>query len=77
MNNLTAKEKAEELVDKMWNIDERYGSIGFHEAKQCAIISLNEKIAYAKTFGDTTESDVEEFDQIKQEIKNYDTRRSI
>ena len=39
---MTPKEKAKELVDKMWNIDERYGSIGFHEAKQCALVAVDE-----------------------------------
>ena len=42
------KEKAKELVDKMWNIDEGYGSIGFHEAKQCALIAVDEILQLTK-----------------------------
>jgi hypothetical protein len=43
---MTPKEKAQELVDKMWAIDERYGSMGFHEAKQCALIAVDELIEH-------------------------------
>ena len=39
---MTPKEKAEELVYKMHNVEERFGSMGFHEAKQCAIIAVDE-----------------------------------
>lgn len=45
---MTPKEKAKELVDKMWNIDERCGSIGFHEAKQCALIAVDEVLKVLK-----------------------------
>jgi hypothetical protein len=59
---MTAKEKAQELVDKMYGVTD-------YQAKQSALIAVDEKIAYAKTFGDVTESDVEEFEQIKKEIE--------
>jgi len=49
---MTPKEKAKELVDKMWNIDERYGSIGFHEAKQCALIAVDEILSNPMFFSD-------------------------
>ena len=45
---MTPKEKAKELVDKMWNIDERYGSIGFHEAKQCVLVAVDERLKVIK-----------------------------
>ena len=72
---MTPKDKAKELVDKMWNIDERYGSIGFHEAKQCALIAVDRII---NNFGLLTEgkthysssSTVKYYEQVKQEIKN-------
>jgi hypothetical protein len=42
---LTPKEKARELFDKMFNIpDEGFGSIGVYEAKQCALIAVDEII---------------------------------
>jgi hypothetical protein len=39
---MTPKEKAKELVDKMSSIDELFGDIGVHEAKQCALIAVDE-----------------------------------
>ena len=39
---MTTKEKAKELVDKMSSIDELFGDIGVHEAKQCALIAVDE-----------------------------------
>ena len=45
---MTPKEKAKELVDKMWNIDEGYGSIGFHEAKQCTLVAVDEILKVIK-----------------------------
>ena len=79
MNNLTAKEKAEELVDKYRNTIMSFLSDNMKDqnAKQCALIAVDEIIEYAKTFGDTTESDIKEFERVKQEIINYDTGRSI
>ena len=61
---MTAKEKAKELVEKF-----TFNCRECDNAKQCALIAVDEKIAYAKTFGDVTESDVEEFEQIKKEIE--------
>ena len=70
---MTPKEKAKELVDKMWNIDERYGSIGFHEAKQCALIAVDELIKIAPWGGDIDgeiEEDSKEFYmKVKEEIE--------
>lgn len=42
---MTAKEKAQELADNMGNIpDGGFGSIGLYEAKQCALVAVNEII---------------------------------
>lgn len=61
---MTPKDKAKELVDKMWNIDERYGSIGFHEAKQCALICLEELFV-----NNTKESKHNYWIDVKEEIE--------
>ena len=40
---MTAKEKAQELADNMGNIpDGGFGSIGLYEAKQCALVAVDE-----------------------------------
>jgi hypothetical protein len=40
---MTPKEKAQELFNKMFNIpDGGFGSIGVYEAKQCALIAVDE-----------------------------------
>jgi hypothetical protein len=66
-NKQTPKEKAKELVDKMWNIDEGYGSIGLHEAKQCALIAVDEILSI-----NSVDKDVELYDyweEVKEEIE--------
>tara|TARA_R110000868_G_scaffold131781_1_gene342016 strand:- start:300 stop:515 length:216 start_codon:yes stop_codon:yes gene_type:complete len=69
---MTPQEEAKELVDKMWNIDERYGSIGFHEAKQCAMIAVNQIIG-AIDFDwmevQNLESEHRYWEQVKEEIQ--------
>jgi hypothetical protein len=70
-----AQKKAQELFDK-------FNKEGLHQIssiinrtirkqiiKQCAIISINETIKYAKTFGDATELDIVHFEKVKQELK--------
>jgi hypothetical protein len=73
-NKQTPQEKAKELVDKMWNIDERYGSIGFHEAKQCAMVCVDELIRIAP-WGSDIDGEIEDdskeyYIEVKQEIEN-------
>ncbi|NDB81442.1 MAG: hypothetical protein EB127_01645 [Alphaproteobacteria bacterium] len=42
---MTPKEKAQRLTDNMGNIpDGGFGSIGLYEAKQCALVAVNEII---------------------------------
>jgi hypothetical protein len=61
MNNLTATEKAaKELID----IFLPFSNYPDH----CAIVVLDRLIEYAKTFGDITESDIREFEEVKHEI---------
>ena len=64
---MTPKEKAKELVDKMWNINERYGSIGFHEAKQCALIAVDEILSNPMFFSDY--GTVYFWQEVKKEIE--------
>jgi hypothetical protein len=61
---MTPKEKAEELFNKMFSIDELFGSVGVHEAKQCALIAVDEiKKAGIHPF------DQMYWDGVKQEIE--------
>jgi hypothetical protein len=70
-----AQKEAQELFD-------RFNKEGLHQIssiinrtirkqmiKQCAIISINETIKYAKTFGDVTELDIVHYEETKQEIE--------
>ena len=42
---MTPKEKAEELVDKYYNLDDLlYETLSFIQAKQCALIAVDEII---------------------------------
>lgn len=41
---MTPKEKAKELVDKMYDSHGQYADIGFYEAIQCALIAVDEII---------------------------------
>lgn len=76
---MTPKEKAQELVNKMCNIEERFGSIGIYEGKECALIAVDEMINILKVFPekDTTSKSVVNFSisrivylvQVKQEIE--------
>lgn len=45
---MTPKEKAQELVNKMCNIEERFGSVGIYEGKECALIAVDEIILSRK-----------------------------
>ena len=66
---MTPKDKAKELVDKMWNIDERYGSIGFHEAKQCALVAVDEILDAVDWHEfETPNEELNYWNQVKEEI---------
>ena len=66
---MTPKDKAKELVDKMWNIDERYGSIGFNEAKQCALVAVDEILDAVDWHEfETPNEELNYWNQVKEEI---------
>jgi hypothetical protein len=68
---MTPKEKALVLCFTMHKIEpiEFDDNITFYEAKQAALIAVDELIKYAKTFGDVTELDIQHFEDIKKEIE--------
>ena len=48
---MTPQEKAKQLVDKMLNVEilnvkDCLGSVGYYEAKECALIACNEVLGY-------------------------------
>ena len=66
---LTPEEKARELFDKMFNIpDGGFGSIGVYEAKQCALIAVDEIL---NSVDNEHISDIfnEYWQEVKQEIE--------
>ena len=63
MKDLTAKEKAKELVEQFYDI----GLIDYHEAKQCALIAVEEILKYSRAHGFIGLT--EEYEQVKQEIE--------
>ena len=66
---MTPKDKAKELVDKMWNIDERYRSIGFNEAKQCALVAVDEILDAVDWHEfETPNEELNYWNQVKEEI---------
>lgn len=60
------KEKAEELLDKMTM------EIGKFNAKQCALIAVEEILntLYSIPFGNALDNELEYWEEVKQEIKN-------
>ena len=71
---MQAKEKAKEIVDKMLskspNIQDGISRIDIIYAKLCAKIHINGLVEYAKTFGDVTDLDIKEFNEVLKEIDN-------
>jgi hypothetical protein len=68
-NKQTPKEKAEELLDKMTM------EIGKFNAKQCALIAVDELIRIAP-WGSDIDGEIEDdskeyYIEVKQEIENY------
>ena len=73
---MTPKEKAKELVDKMYLVTKEDGIYGdLFIAKQCALVSIGFALEFIT--GDLTES----FDktlylfEVKQEIENYEYKQ--
>jgi len=47
---MTPKEKAQELVEKFNKNEKLFHSIDFYQAKQCALIAVNEILDVCKTY---------------------------
>lgn len=86
---MDAKQKAKELIYQHLNYTSSWTTISkptdvspqaifeagmkIGRAKQCAIISMEEVIKYAKTFGDVAEQDISYFNQVIEEIRLFTT----
>jgi hypothetical protein len=77
---MSQKEKAKGLVERFVNISPFEYKPKLTEvnimavadveySKQCAIISLKDKIEYCKTWGDMALDDIKEFEEIIKEIE--------
>ena len=66
---MTTKEKAKELVDKMSSIDELFGDIGVHEAKQCALIAVDEILNVTAGLNGWINGFQSYWQEVKQEIE--------
>ena len=68
---MTPKEKADELVKKMYAVHSNSASdITLHFAKQCAMIAVEEILSNPLFFPDWGE--LHFWQQVKKEIVNYD-----
>ena len=69
---MTAKEKAKELVEKFYSIEPVqpiYIGMDIGQAKQCALICVDEMLAFDLRF-----FDIEFLKEVKQEIINYENK---
>ena len=69
---MTPKEKADELIDKFYiKVYDREGTSAMNEfeAKQCALIAVDEILNLASFYNDT-QGEVTYWTEVKQEIKN-------
>ena len=70
---MTTKEKAKELFDKFRvKVHDRDGTSAMNgfEAKQCALIAVDEIIKYSPNKPDYEFDPIEYFNKVKQEIEN-------
>jgi hypothetical protein len=70
---MTAKDKAKELFDKMYFVDDPIGNypMCFETAKQCALIAVDEMINWKETLFVTEGSMAYQYLlKVKQEIQN-------
>ncbi len=63
---MTPKEKAEELVDKMYQHQWRKDTVEFRNAKRCALIAVDEIIDLVKHIDVDSE---DYWNEVKQEIE--------
>jgi len=65
---MTTKEKAEQLFFKYRNLENKDSFINNHNAKQCALIAVDEVIEQLKQYG-WYKPQMTYWDAVKQEIK--------
>ena len=66
---MTPKEKAEELHNKFYKINEGVNLIYFEEAKQCALIAVDEIMLNEKINHSSLDKTYEYWEEVKNEIK--------
>lgn len=73
---MTPKEKAKELVDKMYDSHGQYADIGFYEAVLCAHIAVDEMISLANVMdgGFSFKDEIIFLQEVKQEIETFNTK---
>jgi hypothetical protein len=69
---MTPKEKANQLVDNYWLMDKINPSLSKEQAKQCALIAVDEliKIHYLLTTTHDTSPSINYWKEVKKEIEN-------
>lgn len=72
---MTPKDKAEELIDKNYQIfleddDEHFIDTAKRISKQCALIAVNETIEAMKFNRWQNRNEIEFYQEVKQEIEN-------
>ena len=69
---MTPKEKANQLVDNYWLMDKINPSLSKEQAKQCALIAVNEliKIHYLLTITHDTSPSINYWKEVKKELEN-------
>ena len=69
---MTPKEKANQLVDNYWLMDKINPSLSKEQAKQCALIAVDEliKIHYFLTTTHDTSPSINYWKEVKKEIQN-------
>jgi inorganic pyrophosphatase len=66
---MEAKEKAEQLVNKMFNWIAGGSVIEYEMAKECALIAVDEILKVASFYNDS-QAEVTYWQEVKQEIEN-------
>jgi hypothetical protein len=69
---MTPKEKANQLVDNYWLMDKINPSLSKEQAKQCALIAVDEliKIHYLLTTTHDTSPSINYWKDVKKELEN-------
>jgi hypothetical protein len=68
---MTPKEKAKELFNKMYHVDDPMGNypMCFDTAKQCALISVDEIIEALSFHSWQNRNEIEYYEEVKHEIE--------